>query len=96
MIRHLRLEVAKLRREQFGPSSGRRARLIERLEMQLEDLETDSAADRTKAEAEAPRSAVDALERRRPTRKPFPEHLRRKRVVIEAPAACCGSGSICP
>jgi len=96
MIRHLRLEIAKLRREQFGPSSERRARLIEQLEMQLEDLETDIAADRTKAEAEAPRSVVDAFERRRPSRKPFPEHLSRERVVIEAPTACtcCGSAKI--
>ena len=83
MIRHLRLEIAKLRREQFGPSSERRARLIEQLEMQLEDLETDIAADRTKAEAEAPTSVVDAFERRRPSRKPFPKHLPRERVVIE-------------
>lgn len=96
MIRHLRLEIAKLRREQFGPSSERRARLIEQLEMQLEDLETDIAADRAKAEAEAPRSLVDAFERRRPSRKPFPEHLPRERVVVEAPIACtcCGSGRI--
>ncbi len=96
MIRHLRLEIAKLRREQFGPSSERRARLIEQLEMQLEDLETDIAADRAKAEAEAPTSVVDAFERRRPSRKPFPEHLPRERVVIEAPEACtcCGSGRI--
>jgi transposase len=96
MIRHLRLEIAKLRREQFGPSSERRARLIEQLEMQLEDLETDIAADRTKAEAEAPRSVVDAFERRRPSRRPFPEHLPRERVVIEAPTACtcCGSAKI--
>ena len=96
MIRHLRLEIAKLRREQFGPSSERRARLIEQLEMQLEDLETDIAADRAKAEAEAPRSVLDAFERRRPSRKPFPEHLPRERVVVEAPAACtcCGSGRI--
>ena len=96
MIRHLRLEIAKLRREQFGPSSERRARLIEQLEMQLEDLETDIAANRAKAEAEAPRSLVDAFERRRPSRKPFPEHLPRERVVVEAPAACtcCGSGRI--
>ena len=37
-----------------------------------------------------------AFERRRPSRKPFPEHLPRERVVIEAPAACgcCGSGRI--
>lgn len=95
MIRHLRLEIAKLRREQFGPSSERRARLIEQLEMHLEDLETDIAADRAKAEAAAPTSAVDAFDRRRPSRKPFPEHLPRERVVIEGPAACacCGSGA---
>lgn len=96
MIRHLRLEIAKLRREQFGPSSERRARLIEQLEMQLEDLEVDIAADRAKAEAEAPRSLVDAFERRRPSRKPFPEHLPCERVVVEAPivCTCCGSGRI--
>jgi septal ring factor EnvC (AmiA/AmiB activator) len=77
MIRHLRLEIAKLRREQFGVSSERRARLIEQLEMQLEDLETDIAADRVKPGGEAPRSVVGAFERRRPGRKPFPEHLPR-------------------
>jgi transposase len=96
MIRHLRLEIAKLRREQFGPSSERRARLIEQLEMQLEDLETDIAADRAKAEAAASTSTVAAFDRRRPCRKPFPEHLPRERVVIEAPTACtcCGSRRI--
>lgn len=96
MIRHLRLEIAKLRREQFGPSAERRARLIEQLEMQLEDLEADIAADRAKAEAAAPPSTVGAFDRRRPSRKPFPEHLPRERVVIEGPAACtcCGSGCI--
>ena len=39
---------------------------------------------------------VSAFERRRPTRKPFPEHLPRECVVIEVPAACtcCGSARI--
>ncbi len=94
MIRHLRLEIAKLRREQFGPSSERSTRLIEQLEMQLEDLETDIAADQ--CDSKAPRSVVDAFERRRPSRKPFPEHLPRERVVMEAPTSCtcCGSGRI--
>ena len=87
MIRHLRLEIAKLRREQFGPSSERRARLIEQLEMQLEGLETHIAADGAKAEAPASTSVADVVERRRPSRKPFPEHLPRERVVIAAPAA---------
>ena len=37
-IERLRLEIARLRRERFGPSSERSAR-IEQLELKLEDLE---------------------------------------------------------
>ena len=64
--------------------------------MQLEDIETDIADDHAKAEATAPKTAVTAFERRRPARKPFPEHLPRERIVIEAPTscACCGSARI--
>ena len=96
MIRHLRLQIAKLRREQYGHSAERHARLIEQLEMQLEDLETDIAADRAMTEATAPKAAVTAFQRRRPSRKPFPDHLPRERVVVEAPASCtcCGSARI--
>jgi transposase len=96
MIRRLRLQIAKLRREQYGHSAERHARLIEQLEMQLEDIETDIAADRVRSEAAAPKTAVAAFERRRPARKPFPEHLPRERVVIEAPTSCtcCGSARI--
>jgi transposase len=96
MIRHLRLQIAKLRREQYGHSAERHARLIEQLEMQLEDLETDLEQDRAKADAAAAKASVTAFERRRPARKPFPEHLPRERVVIEAPTSCtcCGSARI--
>ena len=97
MIQHLRLQIAKLRREQYGHSAERHARLIEQLEMQLEDLETDIADDRATAEQAAEKTTtVAAFERRRPARKPFPEHLPRERVVIEAPTscACCGSARI--
>lgn len=41
MIKHLRLQIAKLRRDQYGHSAERHARLIEQLELQLEDLEAD-------------------------------------------------------
>jgi septal ring factor EnvC (AmiA/AmiB activator) len=93
MIRHLQLQIAKLRREQFGHSAERHARLIEQLEMQLEDLETDLGQDRAKTDAAVAKTTVAAFERRRPARKPFPEHLPRERVVVEAPASCtcCGS-----
>lgn len=96
MIRHLRLQIAKLRREQYGHGAERHARLIEQLEMQLEDIETDIADDRARAEAIAPKAVVATFERRRPARKPFPEHLPRERVVVEAPTSCncCGSARI--
>jgi transposase len=97
MIAHLRLEIAKLRREQYGHSSERRARLIEQMELQLEDLEAAATEDEIASERAAARTTtVPAFERRRPARKPFPVHLPRERVVIEPPKACtcCGSSRI--
>jgi transposase len=99
MISHLKLELAKLRREQFGQRSERRARLIEQLELQLEELEELEAAateDALRAEAVAQTTPVRAFERRKPARKPFPEHLPRERMVVAAPTSCtcCGSSRI--
>jgi transposase len=96
IIKHLRLEIAKLRREQYGHSSERRARLIDQLELQLEELEAAATEDEIAAEKVAKTTTVAGFERRRPARKPFPEHLPRERVVIEAPTACscCGSDRI--
>ncbi|MBD1205439.1 MAG: IS66 family transposase [Rhodobacteraceae bacterium] len=96
MIRHLQLQIAKLRRAQFGHGAERQTRLIEQLEMQLEDLETDLGQDRARTDGAVAKTTVAAFERRRPARKPFPEHLPRERVVIEAPTSCtcCGSARI--
>jgi len=96
MIKHLRLEVAKLRREQYGHSSERRARLIDQIELQLEELEAADTEDEIAAEKVTKTTTVAGFERRRPVRKLFPGHLRRERVVIVAPTACscCGSGCI--
>jgi transposase len=95
MIKHLRLEIAKLRREQYGHSSERRARLIDQMEMQLEELEAAATEDEIAA-GKAKTTAVAGFERRRPARKPFPDHLPRERVVVEAPTtcSCCGSDRI--
>lgn len=38
LIAHLKLEIEKLRREIYGTSSERKARLLEQMELQLEDL----------------------------------------------------------
>ena len=94
MIQELKLEIAKLRRDKYGISSERRARLIDQLELQLEELETAATEDvLTAGEAAEKASTVRAFTRRHPVRKPFPDHLPRERVVVEAPTACtcCGS-----
>lgn len=94
MIARLKLEIEKLRRELFGSRSERKARLLDQLEMQLEDLEANASEDELAAEAAAIQTqTVRSFERRRPSRKPFPEHLPRERVVIAAPESCpcCGS-----
>lgn len=98
MIQELKLEIAKLRRDKYGISSERRARLIDQLELQLEELEAAATEDALAAEQAAAETdtAVRAFTRRKPVRKPFPEHLPRERVVIEAPTSCscCGSDRI--
>lgn len=80
-------------RELYGSQSDRKARLLEQMELQLEELETNAGKDELAAEIAAKASIVKAFERRRLSRKSFPEHLPRERVIIAAPAncACCGS-----
>jgi transposase len=97
VIAHLKLQIAKLRREQYGPSAERSRRLLEQMELQLEDLEADASEDDLAAEvAAASTTNVVPFERKRPTRKPFPEHLPRERVVIPAPCSCpaCGGSRL--
>ena len=93
LIARLKLEIEKLRRTLYGARSERKERLIDQLEMQLEDAEADATADGPAAERAAPPTVVKSFERERPARKPFPEHLPRERVVIAAPESCpcCGS-----
>lgn len=93
LIARLKLEIDKVRRALYGSRSERKARLLEQMELQLEELEADAGEDELAAEIAVKASAVKAFERKRPSRKPFPEHLPRERVVIAAPTncACCGS-----
>ena len=94
LIAHLKLEIEKLRRALYGSRSERKARLLEQMELQLEDLEAAATEDELAAEKAAARTqTVKSFERKRPSRKPFPDHLPRERVVIVAPESCpcCGS-----
>lgn len=96
LIARLKLEIEKLRRELYGTRSERKARLLDQLEMQLEDLEADATEDELAAEAAAQTANVASFERKRPARKPFPDHLPRERVIVAAPESCpcCGSGRL--
>ena len=94
LISHLKLEIEKLRRQLYGTRSEHKARLLEQMELQLEELEATATEDELAAEKVAARTqTVQSFQRKRPSRKPFPDHLPRERVVIPAPetCSCCGS-----
>ncbi|HEX2646383.1 MAG TPA: IS66 family transposase [Candidatus Dormibacteraeota bacterium] len=92
MIAHLKLVIAKLRHAQYGQSAERGRKVLDQLELQLEELEADAAERTVMAEPAVGATAVQAFTRRRPVRAPLPAHLPRERVVIPAPCVCpeCG------
>jgi transposase len=94
LIEHLQLVIAKMKREKFGPRSERSQRLLDQLELELEELAAARAEDEAKAEAAEVR--VQGFTRRKATRRDFPADLPRRRVVHPAPASCpcCGSGKL--
>ena len=97
LIAHLKLEIEKLRRELYGSRSERKARLLDQMELQLEDLEASATEDELAAEKAAARTqTVKSFQRKRPSRQPFPDHLPRQRIVITAPenCPCCGSAKL--
>ena len=79
LITHLKLEIEKLRRAIYGPRSERTARLLDQLELQLEEAEADATEDELAAEQATRSTPVKSFERKRPSRKPFPDHLPRER-----------------
>ena len=97
LISHLRLTIEKMRRELYGQRSERKARLLNQMELELEELEATAAEDELAAEkamaAVGDRTPVRGFTRKKPSRKPFPAHLPRERVIVPGPTACtcCGS-----
>jgi transposase len=60
MIAHLKLQIAKLKREAYGASAERSKRLLAQMELQLEDLEADASEDELVAEAAAAKALTVA------------------------------------
>jgi len=92
-ILRLKHQIARLNRESKGPSSERAKRLTDQLELELEDAEATATEDDLLAEIAVARTInVAGFTRKKPSRKPFPEHLPRTRIVHPTPTscACCG------
>ena len=94
LIAHLRLQLARLRRLQFGRSSERVAREADQLEFALEDLEADLPAPASADPEEGTASAGTGdgpRQRRKPARRPLPDHLPRETVEHGADLCACPS-----
>jgi transposase len=99
LIEQMKFTIAKLRHERFGQSSERGA-VLEQLELRLSDMEEDASEAEAAAQMAAEAAArakieVQAFHRRKPARRPLPEHLPRERIVYPAPSSCpCCGGSL--
>ena len=77
-----------------------RGALLEQLELQLPIWKRMPRRPRRRHRSRQPRRAqtvkVPAFERRKPARRPLPEHLPRERIVYPPPAACpcCGGATL--
>jgi transposase len=92
LVDKLRLQLARLRRMQFGRRSERLAAEADQLELALEELEAETAtatAPPATADPEADRAAPS---KRKPARRPLPEHLLRETVEHSVPDACPACG----
>src|SRR5258707_8486934 len=89
MIAHLQLVIAKMKREMFGPRSERSQRLIDQMELQLEELAAGLGEDAARLEAASVEGRSFA--RRKATRRDFSDDLPRRRVVPPIPSSrpCC-------
>jgi hypothetical protein len=79
LIEHLQLMIDKMKRAMFGPRSERSQRLLDQLELQLEETAAAASEDEVKAQSAGIR--VESFVRRKATRRDFPGHLPRRRIV---------------
>ena len=85
-IETLRFELARLKRMKFGRSSEQLDTQIAQLELTLEELE--ASATQIPAAAGSAHGTAAPPERKKPARRPLPEHLPRETVTHDAPCRC--------
>jgi hypothetical protein len=90
MVAHLKLLIAKMKRDRFGQSSERGQHLLDQMELQLA-----SAAEASVALSDT--TSVVSFARRKPVRAPMPAHLSREPVEMKVvpPFVSIGSRGWC-
>ena len=88
-IEKLKIELARLKRLQFGRSSEHVSQQIAQLELTLEELEASETA---LAIVATPARTSEPRERAKPVRRPLPRHLPRETLTHESACTCpeCG------
>src|SRR5580704_3095418 len=94
LIAHQRLTIEKLRREIYGARSERKLRLLDQLELEVEELKPLRPKMRPlpRMPLPPPRRQGGSFNRKKPSRKPFPADLPRERVLLlpdPTACACC-------
>ena len=87
-ISYLKKLIARLQHDRYGASSERSRKLVDQLELQIDELTTAQSEAKTKAEINrlaSKQSAPDTKQdkaQNHPKRTPLPDHLPRERIVL--------------
>ncbi len=95
LIEKLKMQLAVLRRAQFGRSSEKLDREVEQLELLIGDIEETEGEKEAQAETTKPdKSAAPSSSKRRkpPGRTPLPEHLPQETIIHEPACICPACG----
>src|SRR4029079_11096547 len=87
MIEKLKLEIARLRRMQFGRRSERHDERVAQLELLVEEIETTLAA-APATTIPAASTSTPGASTTAPVRRPLPPHLPRENQLHSAPCTC--------
>lgn len=91
-IEKLRFELARLKRARFGQPSEKLAQTVAQLELAIETLKEDGAQQTASRSSIFADLVEQALEARKPARRPLPEHLPREEIVHPAACVCTACG----
>ena len=91
-IAHLKLTIAKMQRDAHGASSEKGARLLDQMELQLDELIATVAEGKAATSIDAD-DLAETEAAQKPARRALPSHLPRERVVHQAPCTCAHCGS---